>query len=147
MAEIDPGMVMMGGAARVKSFNAEEKISSAISALVQGKPAKVAVSEGHGEYNLHSADRDPAGYSLLAARLGSQNLELVSWKPGEEEGVPADADAVLVAGAKFPWPPAAVASLKAYLAKPGRLVIALDPGNPTGLESLLDEQGIVFDNN
>lgn len=61
--------------------------------------------------------------------------------------MPADADAVLVAGAKFPWPPAAVASLKAYLAKPGRLVIALDPGNPTGLESLLDEQGIVFDNN
>jgi len=147
MAEIDPGMMMMGGAARVKSFNAEEKISSAISALVQGKPSKVYVAEGHGEYNLHSADRDPAGYSLLAARLGSQNLELVSWKPGEEEGVPVDADAMLVAGAKFPWPPAAVASLKAYLAKPGRLVIALDPGNPTGLESLLDEQGIVFDGN
>jgi len=114
---------------------------------VQGKPSKVYVAEGHGEYNLHSEDRDPAGYSLLAARLGSQNLELVSWKPGEEEGVPADADAMLVAGAKFPWPPAAVASLKAYLAKPGRLVIALDPGNPTGLESLLDEQGIVFDGN
>jgi len=147
MAEIDPGMSMMGGAARVKSFNAEEKISSAISALVQGKPAKVYVSEGHGEYNLHSTDRDPAGYSLLAARLGSQNLELISWKPGEEEGVPADADAVLVAGAKFPWPPAAVASLKAYLGKPGRLVIALDPGSPTGLESLLDEQGLVFDGN
>ena len=147
MAEIDPGMVMMGGAARVKSFNAEEKISSAISALVQGKPSKVYVAEGHGEYNLHSADRDPAGYSLLASRLGSQNLELVSWKPGEEEGVPADADAVLVAGAKFPWPPAAVAALKAYLGKPGRLVIALDPGNPTGLESLLEEQGIVFDGN
>jgi ABC-type uncharacterized transport system involved in gliding motility auxiliary subunit len=147
MAEIDPGMMMMGGAARVKSFNAEEKISSAISELVRGKPARVYVAEGHGEYNLHSADRDPAGYSLLAARLGSQNLELVSWKPGEEEGVPADADAVLVAGAKFPWPPAAVASLKAYLAKPGRLVMALDPGNPTGLESLLEEAGLVFDNN
>ena len=109
MAEIDPGMVMMGGAARVKSFNAEEKISSAISALVQGKPSKVAVAEGHGEYNLHSADRDPAGYSLLAARLGSQNLELVSWKPGEDEGVPSDADAVLVAGAKFPWPAGPIA--------------------------------------
>lgn len=145
MAEIDPGMSMMGGAARVKSFNAEEKISSAISALVQGKPAKVYVAEGHGEYNLHSADRDPAGYSLLAARLGSQNLELVPWKPGEEEGVPADADAVLVAGSKFPWPPAAVAALRAYLGKPGRLILALDPGNPTGLENLLEEKGLVFD--
>ena len=147
MAEIDPGMSMMGGAARVKSFNAEEKISSAISGLVQGKPAKVYVAEGHGEYNVHSSDRDPAGYSLLAARLGSQNLELAAWKPGEEEGVPADADAVLVAGSKFPWPPAAVAALKAYLGKPGRLVLALDPGAPTGLETLLDEQGIVFDGN
>jgi len=114
---------------------------------VQGKPAKVYVAEGHGEYNLHSADRDPAGYSLLAARLGSQNLELVSWKPGEEEGVPADAEAVLVAGSKFPWPAPALAALKAYLGKPGRLVMALDPGNPTGLESLLEEQGIVFDGN
>jgi ABC-type uncharacterized transport system involved in gliding motility auxiliary subunit len=147
MAEIDPGMMMTGGAARVKSFNAEEKISSALSGLVQGKPAKIYVAEGHGEYNLHSADRDPAGYSLLAARLGTQNLEMLPWKPGEEEGVPADAEAVLVAGAKFPWPPAAVAALKAYLGKPGRLVIALDPGNPTGLENLLEEQGIVFDGN
>jgi len=147
MAEIDPGMMMMGGAARVKSFNAEEKISSALSALVQGKPAKVYVAEGHGEYNLHSADRDPAGYSLLGARLASQNLELVSWKPGEEEGVPADAEAVLVAGAKFPWPPAALAALKAYLGKPGRLVIALDPGSPTGLENLLEDKGLVLDSN
>ena len=145
MAEIDPGMSMTGGAARVKSFQAEEKVSSAISALVQGKPAKVYVAEGHGEYNVHSTDRDPAGYSLLAARLASQNLELAPWKPGEEEGVPADADAVLVAGAKFPWPPAAVAALKAYLGKPGRLVLALDPGSPTGLENLLEEQGVVFD--
>ncbi|NDD82374.1 MAG: hypothetical protein EBZ53_07430 [Verrucomicrobia bacterium] len=87
MAEIDPGMSMMGGAARVKSFNAEEKISSAISGLVQGKPAKVYVAEGHGEYNVHSSDRDPAGYSLLAARLGSQNLELAAWKPGGGCGV------------------------------------------------------------
>jgi ABC-type uncharacterized transport system involved in gliding motility auxiliary subunit len=147
MAEIDPAMMMSGGAARVKSFNAEEKISSAISGLVQGKPAKVYVAEGHGEYNLHSNDRDPAGYSLLAARLGSQNLELVPWKAGEEEGVPADADAMLVAGSKFPGPPAAVAALRAYLEKPGRLVIALDPGNTTGLENLLEEQGIVFDGN
>jgi len=147
MAVIDPGMMMAGGAARVKSFNAEEKISSAISELVQGRSSKVYVAAGHGEYNLVSADRDPAGYSLLAARLGSQNLELVPWKPGEVEGVPADADAVLVAGPKFPWPAAAVASLKAYLAKPGRLVLALDPGSPTGLETLLEEAGMVFDSN
>lgn len=147
MAEIDPGMMMTGGAARVKSFNAEEKISSALSGLVQGQPAKVYVAEGHGEYNLRSSDRDPAGYSLLAARLSSQNLELVPWKTGEEEGVPADADAVLVAGSKFAWPPAAIAALRAYLAKPGRLVIALDPGGPTGLENLLEEQGVHFDGN
>lgn len=79
--------------------------------------------------------------------MASQNLELVSWKPGEEEGVPADAEAVLVAGSKFPWPPAALAALKAYLGKPGRLVIALDPGSPTGLENLLEDKGLVLDSN
>ena len=145
MAEIDPGAMMTGGAARVKSFQAEEKISSAISGLVQGKPAKVYVTAGSGEYNLISSDKDPAGYSLLAARMASQNVELLPLKLGEQEGVPADADAVMVAGPKFAFPAPSVAALQAYLAKPGRLLLLLDPGAPTGLEGILAEQGVVVD--
>jgi len=145
MAEIDPGAMMTGGAARVKSFQAEEKISSAISGLVQGKPAKVYVTSGSGEYNLNSTDRDPAGYSLLSARLASQNVELLPLKLGEQEGVPADADAVMVAGPKFQFSAPAVAALQAYLVKPGRLLLLLDPGAPTGLEGILAEQGVVVD--
>jgi len=145
MAEIDPGAMMTGGAARVKSFQAEEKISSAISGLVQGKPAKVYVSSGSGEYNLNSTDRDPAGYSLLSARLASQNVELLPLKLGEQEGVPADADAVMVAGPKFQFSGPAIAALQAYLGKPGRLLLLLDPGAPTGLEGILAEQGVVVD--
>ena len=145
MAEIDPGAMMTGGAARVKSFQAEEKISSAISGLVQGKPAKVYVTAGSGEYNLISSDKDPAGYSLLAARMASQNVELLPLKLGEQEGVPADADAVMVAGPKFAFPAPSVTALQAYLAKPGRLLLLLDPGAPTGLEGILAEQGVVVD--
>jgi ABC-type uncharacterized transport system involved in gliding motility auxiliary subunit len=145
MAEIDPGAMMTGGAARVKSFQAEETISSAISGLVQGKPAKVYVTAGSGEYNLISSDKDPAGYSLLAARMASQNVELLPLKLGEQEGVPADADAVMVAGPKFAFPAPSVAALQAYLAKPGRLLLLLDPGAPTGLEGILAEQGVVVD--
>jgi len=145
MAEIDPGAMMTGGAARVKSFQAEEKISSAISGLVQGKPAKVYVTSGSGEYNLNSTDRDPAGYSLLSARLASQNVELLPLKLGEQEGVPADADAVMVAGPKFQFSAPAVAALQAYVGKPGRLLLLLDPGVPTGLEGILAEQGVVVD--
>ena len=145
MAEIDPGAMMTGGAARVKSFQAEEKISSAISGLVQGKPAKVYVTAGSGEYNLISSDKDPAGYSLLAARMASQNVELLPLKLGEQEGVPADADAVMVAGPKFAFPAPSVAALQAYLGKPGRLLLLLDPGAPTGLEGILAEQGVVVD--
>ena len=145
MAEIDPGAMMTGGAARVKSFQAEEKISSAISGLVQGKPAKVYVTSGSGEYNLISSDKDPAGYSLLAARMASQNVELLPLKLGEQEGVPADADAVMVAGPKFAFPAPSVAALQAYLGKPGRLLLLLDPGAPTGLEGILAEQGVVVD--
>ena len=145
MAEIDPGAMMTGGAARVKSFQAEEKISSAISGLVQGKPAKVYVTSGSGEYNLISSDKDPAGYSLLAARMASQNVELLPLKLGEQEGVPADADAVMVAGPKFAFPAPSVAALQAYLGKPGRLLLLLDPGAPTGLEGILAEQGVVMD--
>jgi ABC-type uncharacterized transport system involved in gliding motility auxiliary subunit len=145
MAEIDPGAMMTGGAARVKSFQAEEKISSAISGLVQGKPAKIYVTSGSGEYNLNSTDRDPAGYSLLSARLASQNVELLPLKLGEQEGVPADADAVMVAGPKFQFSAPAVAALQAYLGKPGRLLLLLDPGASTGLEGILAEQGVVVD--
>jgi len=145
MAELDPGAMMTGGAARVKSFQAEEKISSAISGLVQGKPAKVYVTAGSGEYNLNSTDRDPAGYSLLSARLASQNVELLPLKLGEQEGVPTDADAVMVAGPKFQFSAPAIAALQAYLGKPGRLLLLLDPGTITGLEGILAEQGVVVD--
>jgi ABC-type uncharacterized transport system involved in gliding motility auxiliary subunit len=145
MAEIDPGAMMTGGVARVKSFQAEEKISSAISGLVQGKPAKIYVTSGSGEYNLNSTDRDPAGYSLLSARLASQNVELLPLKLGEQEGVPADADAVMVAGPKFQFSAPAVSALQAYLGKPGRLLLLLDPGASTGLEGILAEQGVVVD--
>ena len=145
MAEIDPGAMMSGGAARVKSFAAEEKISSAISGLVQGKPAKVYVTAGSGEYNLNSSDKDPAGYSLLSARLASQNVELLPLKLGEQEGVPADADAVMVAGPKFQFPAPSVAALQAYVGKPGRLLLLLDPGVPTGLEGLFAEHGVMVD--
>jgi len=142
MAEIDPGAMMSGGAARVKTFRAEEKISSAIGALVQGKPAKIYVTEGSGEYNLNSTDRDPSGYSLLSARLASQNLELVPLKLAEQEGVPEDADALLVAGPKFQLAAPSVAAIRAYLGKPGKLILLLDPGVPTGLENILAEQGV-----
>ena len=142
MAEIDPGAMMSGGAARVKTFRAEEKISSAIGALVQGKPAKIYVTEGSGEYNLNSTDRDPSGYSLLSARLASQNLELLPLKLAEQEGVPEDADALLVAGPKFQLAAPSVAAVRAYLAKPGKLILLLDPGVPTGLENILVEQGV-----
>ena len=142
MAEIDPGAMMSGGAARVKTFRAEEKISSAIGALVQGKPAKIYVTEGSGEYNLNSTDRDPSGYSLLSARLASQNLELVPLKLAEQEGVPEDADGLLVAGPKFQLVAASVAAVRAYLGKPGKLILLLDPGVPTGLENILAEQGV-----
>ena len=142
MAEIDSGAMMSGGAARVKTFRAEEKISSAIGALVQGKPAKIYVTEGSGEYNLNSTDRDPSGYSLLSARLASQNLELMPLKLAEQEGVPEDADALLVAGPKFQLAAPSVAAVRAYLAKPGKLILLLDPGVPTGLENILVEQGV-----
>jgi len=142
MAEIDPGAMMSGGAARVKTFRAEEKISSAIGALVQGKPAKIYVTEGSGEYNLNSTDRDPSGYSLLSARLASQNLELIPLKLAEQEGVPEDADALLVAGPKFQLAAPSLAAVRAYLAKPGKLILLLDPGVPTGLENILVEQGV-----
>ena len=142
MAEIDSGAMISGGAARVKTFRAEEKISSAIGALVQGKPAKIYVTEGSGEYNLNSTDRDTSGYSLLSARLASQNLELVPLKLAEQEGVPQDADALLVAGPKFQLAAPSVAAIRAYLGKPGKLILLLDPGVPTGLENILAEQGV-----
>jgi ABC-type uncharacterized transport system involved in gliding motility auxiliary subunit len=77
--------------------------------------------------------------------MASQNVELLPLKLGEQEGVPADADAVMVAGPKFAFPAPSVAALQAYLGKPGRLLLLLDPGAPTGLEGILAEQGVVVD--
>jgi hypothetical protein len=50
-----------------------------------------------------------------------------------------------VAGPKFQFSAPAIAALQAYLGKPGRLLLLLDPGVPTGLEGILAEQGVVVD--
>jgi ABC-type uncharacterized transport system involved in gliding motility auxiliary subunit len=42
-------------------------------------------------------------------------------------------------------PAASVATLQAYLGKPGRILLLLDPGAPTGLENILAEYGVTVD--
>ena len=83
MAEIDPGMMMTGGAARVKSFNAEEKISSALSGLVQGKHIRSAL----GIYRGLRRGED-GGVGSIAQRLeqGTHNPLVPGSNPGGPRG-------------------------------------------------------------
>ena len=117
----------------------EEALSNAILKALKGRELRAYFTSGHGEAELDQVDEQ--GYSTLKGRLKELNFAV-------EEGltlaepVPDDATLVVVLGPKERFAAAAAEVLRQYLARGGRALFLLDPGQPTGLEALLNEYSI-----
>jgi ABC-type uncharacterized transport system involved in gliding motility auxiliary subunit len=149
LADIDNSMAMAGGAPTVKSFKAEQAITSAIQVLVQGKKAKVYFLSGHGEYDPMAPQDDKNGYFLLAEYIKRQNVEVARLNLVAQGGLPEDMDLLVIAGPNSPLSPIEIEILSRYLARtenPARLILMLDPKTQSGLEGLLKSYGVTFSN-
>lgn len=129
----------------LKSFKGEAQFTSAIMALVEGKPAKVYFLQGHGE-------RDPddmgslSGAGKLATYIKRENMEVARLNLGETPDVPDDADAVIVAGPRVSLSVPEVQAITTYLDKKGKLILLQDPQTTSGLEPLAQKYGIRIEN-
>ncbi len=82
---------------QVGAFKGEQELTAAIIGLVEGKASKVYFTEGHGEHPIQDAT-SPQGYGLVGQSLKNENVETASLNLAQKGDVPADADAVVIAG-------------------------------------------------
>lgn len=132
------------GADRSVEFLGEASVTRAILQLLATEGRSVYLLQGHGERRL--TDTSGAGLSELAKLLENQGwsvdeLDLVRDADGGPMAVPADADAVLMAGPRTPLMPEEEAALRSFVADGGRVGFFVDPGGH--VPDLMEQLGVV----
>ena len=129
---------------QVGSFKGEQQITAAIIGMVEGKSSRIYFTEGHGEHSIE--DTSPLqGYSSLAVLLKDENVETSNLNLAQKGDVPADADAVVIAGPAIAFSAFEEEALAKYLANNGKLFILADPYVTLGLDDLLSKYGMKYE--
>ena len=113
-----------GRTERVTADN-EQDITNGIIKVVSGQQKKLYFTQGHGERDTTSADRD--GYNAIAAALGRENYGVDKLVLAQQGAVPADATMVIIAGPKTDFFAPEVEALKKYLEASGKVMVEIDP--------------------
>src|ERR1700681_1857262 len=139
-----------GRTERVTS-NTEQDITNGIIKVVSGQQRKVYFTQGHGEKDPTSAERD--GYNGIADALKRENYTVDKVVLAQQGAVPDDASIVVIAGPRNDFFPPEIDALKKYLAKGGKLLMELDPPDKadsaplTNLIALAHDWGVQIGNN
>jgi len=147
------GTIMLGYKGRTErvTSDAEQDITNAIIKVVSGQQRKVYFSQGHGEKDSGSTERE--GYSTVTQALGRENYTVDKLVLAQQGAVPDDASVVIVAGPKNDFFPPEIEALKTYLDKGGKLLLALDPPDRAdspplaGLVALAHDWGVQIGSN
>jgi gliding motility-associatede transport system auxiliary component len=129
----------------------EQDLTNAIIKVVSGQQRKIYFTQGHGERDTASQDRE--GYGSIAGALGRENYGVDKVVIAQAGSVPADASMVIVAGPRIDFFPNEVEALKTYLGKTGKLLMELDPPDKpdsqplTNLIALAHDWGMDVGNN
>ena len=128
----------------------EQDLTNAIIKVVSGQQRKIYFTQGHGERDTASTERN--GYKSIAEALGRENYAVDQLALAQQAAVPDDAAVVIVAGPQIDFFPPEIDSLKKYLDRAGKLLLMLDPPDKpdspplTNLVALAHEWGIDVDN-
>jgi ABC-type uncharacterized transport system involved in gliding motility auxiliary subunit len=125
-------------------FKGEQQLTAAIIALVEGKASRVYFTEGHGEHSPQDIS-SPRGYGSVGTLLKNENVEIDNINLAQKGEVPADADAVIIAGPSIAFSQIEADALDKYLANNGKLLVLLDPYVSLGLDNVLAKYGIKYE--
>jgi gliding motility-associatede transport system auxiliary component len=121
----------------------EEGLTNGLVKLGRARVLKIYFTTGHGEPS--PTDASGKAYSVAGKKLQDDGYEVATLPLLEKGEVPADATAVLVAGAQRPFLEREVKALQAWLVKGGKLGVYLEPEVNAGLDPVLKEFGIEAD--
>jgi ABC-type uncharacterized transport system involved in gliding motility auxiliary subunit len=132
-----PRIVLLAGAeeARVREPT-EEALTNGLVSLSAPQGRKVYFLTGHGEPGIAE------GYGVAAKKLRDDGFEVATLSLLEKAEVPADAAAVIAAGARKALLDPEVEALRAFLGRGGKVGVYLEPAVEAGLDGLLGEWGI-----
>jgi ABC-type uncharacterized transport system involved in gliding motility auxiliary subunit len=141
------------GTPEIKAFKGEEAFTSAILAVTEARTPHVYFSSGHGEGSIDSGERG-RGFAEAKQLLERDNLTVAKWESLGKDSVPADADAIVVAGPRTAFLEPEAGALERHLGGGGRVLLMLDPvlpagGSPPpdfGLAKLLAANGVKLGN-
>jgi len=131
--------------------NTEQDITNAIIRVVTGEEKRIYFTQGHGEKDLASGERD--GYNAISDTLRRENYGVEPLVIAQTGSVPDDASLVIAAGPQTDLLPGEIDALNMYLASAGKLLLLLDPpdsadANPTSnIVALAREWGIDVQDN
>ncbi len=118
-----------GRTERVTSSN-EQDLTNALIKAVTGRERKVYFTQGHGEKDLNSSERD--GYSGLTEALKQDNFSFDTIVLITQKTVPDDATVLVIAGPSTDFFPPEIEALNAYVEKGGKVLVMLDPPAKAG---------------
>jgi ABC-type uncharacterized transport system involved in gliding motility auxiliary subunit len=120
----------------------ERQLTNALAQIVSDRILTVYFVQGHGEPTI---DDSQPGLSQAVDSLEAQNYQVQPLNLATAQAVPEDADVVVVAGPAQDFFPAEVDALSRFVTTGGGLMLMLDPRSDAGLNSLLDDWGVILD--
>jgi ABC-2 type transport system permease protein len=141
----------MGGGAEQAELNvkAEQALTGAIVQVMSGRPTKVCVTKGHGEWALEEGNE--RSLASLKNGLRHDNIEWQAFETLGKKLVPADCDALFVLGPQRAFADSEAQLVLDYVKQGGNALLALDPViehdeiQPTGFEDPLKGVGVRLD--
>jgi ABC-type uncharacterized transport system involved in gliding motility auxiliary subunit len=117
----------------------EEEVTRAIRSVLSSR-RKVYFTTGHGEAS--PKDEQASGMTAAATALGDENIEVEELLLANADGVPEDADAVVIAGPSHSVFEREIRMLDAFLRRGGSVLVLIDPLVVTKLEEPLRAWGV-----
>ncbi len=109
----------------------EQDITNAIIKAITGDERRIYFTQGHGEKDPTSSERE--GYGTVAQAIARDNYAVERLVLAQAADVPEDATVVVIAGPSTDFLAQEIEALDRYLARGGKLMVLVDP--PGGVET------------
>jgi len=111
--------------------------------VTQDRPQRAFFLTGCGEHEIGDF-REYSGYAAIARALRRDAITVRELRTDGLSRVPDDCDVLIIQGPDRRLGTSIIAAIEDYLGRNGRLMVLLDAGTSTGLETLLERHGVIF---
>lgn len=127
--------------ARAKEIS-EEAVTNALAELSRGVEKKIYFLTGHGEKPSTKGAETAQGLKVWTDGLRNEGYKVEDLSLLAKKDVPADAQALVVAGPAGPLAEGEIEAIKRFADAGGRVIAMLEPNVETGLEPLVASWGV-----